>query len=93
MSEPLKLIEARNRARKILESGSIVFTSHAARELDKDDLTRIDAMNIIRAGVYQPPEYEQGAWRYRVMTQRMAVVLEFASDSELVVITGWRFKK
>lgn len=49
--------------------------------------------NILRAGVVQPPDFEKGTWRYRVQTNRMAVVVAFRSSQELVVVTAWREKK
>jgi hypothetical protein len=56
-------------------------------------MTTGDAVNVIRGGVVQPPEWEGGEWRYRVRTARMYVVVAFESESELVVVTGWRIRQ
>jgi hypothetical protein len=69
------------------------------------NLTDVDVVNILRAGVVQPAEWENGSWRYRVSTQRMAVVAAFEpdveavpaeeddlSEMELIVVTAWRQK-
>jgi hypothetical protein len=36
-------------------------------------------------------EYENREWRYRVRTNRIAVVVAFDSEEELTVVTVWRF--
>jgi hypothetical protein len=51
-----------------------------------------DCLNLIRAGVYQPPEFESGEWRYRSETRRMCVVITFLSTSHRFVVTAWRFE-
>jgi hypothetical protein len=89
VDEPLPAREARALARRILAGGSIVFTKHALQELEKDRKTTQDALNVLRGGAYGEAEWENGGWRHRASTQRMEVVLEFESDEELVVITGW----
>ena len=61
--------------RAILESGTIVWTQHARDELAGDDMTTVDAVNVLRAAVVEPPEWENGEWRYRVRTARMYVVV------------------
>lgn len=58
----------------------------------KDGLTAVDCVNVLRGGVVGQAELERGAWRYRVTTQRIAVVIVFRSESVLVVVTTWRFK-
>lgn len=71
-------------------SGHGCLSRHALEELGKDDLTTVDAVNALRGGVVEPGELERGAWRYRVRTARLVVVVAFRSDTELVVVTGWR---
>jgi hypothetical protein len=58
--EPLKPERARQLIRKILENGSFSFSGHAESELMKDDLTTVDAVNVLRAGVVEPGEFEKG---------------------------------
>lgn len=61
------------------------------------DRRRDDGRRHERApgGVVEPAEFENGSWRYRVRTNRMMVVVAFDEDSEseLVVVTGWRLTR
>ena len=66
---------------------------HAYAELTKDGLETTDAVNVLRGGVVAEAEFEHGAWRYRVSTARICVVVEFASANRLVVITAWRIRR
>lgn len=36
---------------------------------------------------------QEGTWRYRVHTERMAVVVTFVSESKVKLVTAWRKKK
>lgn len=89
-NEPLTPEAARKLAREILANGAVVFWQHALDELAKDKLKTTDALNVIRAGMCEPAEYEKGEWRYRFRTRLMAVVIGFDSKAELHVVTGWR---
>lgn len=93
IDEPLRAHEAGRLIRQLLRQGGTVrFTSHALRELEKDDLEEIDAINVLRVGVVAEAEWENGGWRHRVQTPRVALVVEFEQDENVVVvvITGWR---
>ena len=92
MGEPLTPIEAKKRIRTILDTGTVDFTTHAREELLKDNLGAGDALNVLRAGVVEPAELVGAVWRYRVRTARMYMVVQFRSDVQLLVITGWRLK-
>lgn len=59
----------------------------------KDNISTVDATNVLRGGVVEPAEFENGSWRYRVRTNLLCVVVAFRSDKELVVVTAWRFKR
>jgi hypothetical protein len=61
--------------------------------MEKDALSEIDITNVLRGGVVDPAEFETGSWRYRVRTQRIAVVIAFRSEESLVVVTAWRFSQ
>jgi hypothetical protein len=81
--------------RKLLEEGDTSWTGHAKREMAKDSLTVVDVINVLRGGVVEEPEYENGAWRYRVRTPRIVVVFELKGDQEeepdeISVVTAWR---
>lgn len=89
-NEPFTPSQAKKLAVAILGSGTVIFTGHARRELKKDGLSEADAINTIRGGVYEPAEFENGSWRYRTRTHRMYAVIEFDTETALIVITGWR---
>ena len=58
----------------------------------KDFLTMPDVENVLRAGLVQePPEFENGEWRYRFYTQKIAVIIGFDLETEAHVVTAWRF--
>ena len=92
LKEPLGLEDAKRLIRRILQSGRFTYSKHAKEEMLADDLTTVDCENILRGGVVRPPDFEKASWRYRVETNRMAVVIAFRSSDELVVITAWREK-
>ena len=90
--EPLSADEAKRIIMVALSTGTVNFTSHALKELAKDKKTTVDATNVLRGGVVQPGELENGSWRYRVMTTRMTVVVAFLSESAVVVVTAWKVR-
>lgn len=90
--EPLTSVQARQLIRGVIESGSVSFSKHAEEELAKDNLTMVDATNILRGGNVDPGEFENGSWRYRVRSSRIVVVVAFRSETELRVVTAWRIK-
>lgn len=90
--EPLSPVDAKRLIGAILDEGSIAFSKHALKELEKDDLTPVDTANILRGGIVEPGELENGSWRYRVRTTRMCVVVAFRSETELRIVTAWRFR-
>ena len=90
MCEPLSAIDARSRARAILDNGQVTFTKHCLEELANDGMTTVDATNVIRGGAYSEAEWENGGWRHQAYTQRFTVVIEFDSETELIVVTAWR---
>jgi hypothetical protein len=92
VKEPLRKNEARKLIQRIqTSSGSIVLTRHAREALSDDSMEIGDALNVLRYGkIHRSPEFENGGWRYRVETERMALVIQFRFPSEIVVITSWR---
>lgn len=91
----------RTQAKKLLaeilnRSGSnkISFSKHCLEELKNDDLTTVDVFNVLKAGqIYKDPEFIDGAYRYRVETNNMLVVISFLSPDFIRCITAWRKKK
>jgi hypothetical protein len=90
MDEPLAPDAAKRLLREILRAGRLTYSSHAKQELLADEITTLDVVNVLRGGVVRPGEFEHGSWRYRVETQRIAVVVAFRSELHLVVVTAWR---
>ena len=88
--EPLVEAAARKLVRDILLKGRVTFTGHAREEMEKDDLSEVDVVNVLRAGLVRFPELVKGTWRYRAFTRRMAVIFAFRSREELTIVTAWR---
>ena len=70
--------------------GELTFTTHARQEMAKDGLESTDVTNVLRGGIVNEPEWENGAWRYRVWTQKIAVIVELRGAKSAVVVTAWR---
>jgi len=80
--------------------------THARKEMVKDGLSDVDAVNVLRGGAVREAEWQNGSWRHRIETPRMVFVATFdpwidtmpgddddLSGVELVLVTGWRIKK
>ena len=78
MNEPLSTVAAKKLAVEIVEHGAVTFSRHAKEEMGKDKLNDQDALNVLRAGVCEEPELENGSWRYRFRTARMLFVIAFS---------------
>ena len=61
MKEPLSPPEARRLIREILAGGEVVSSRHAVDEMGKDDLTMVDCVNVLRGGIVEPAEFENGS--------------------------------
>jgi hypothetical protein len=59
----------------------------------RDGIEITDIANVLRGGMPREPEFENGAYRYKVETQRFCVVVEFIQEDELMIVTAWRFKR
>lgn len=88
--EPLREVEARQLLNRILVAGRVVFSRHALDEMGNDQMVEQDAINVLRAGRFDPAEWENGDWRYRIHTQRFCVVAAFDSETLAIVVTAWR---
>jgi protein-tyrosine-phosphatase len=94
-SRKLDRNQAKKIAAEILSEGSISYTGHCKQELKNDKMDTVDVINILRCGrIGREPEPAEkfGAWRYRVETHKMAVIIEIHSTSHVRVITAWRNK-
>jgi hypothetical protein len=83
---------ARKLLREILATGRLWYSGHAKDEMARDQLTTLDVVNVLRAGVVEPSELERGSWRHRVKTNRICVVVVLRSEMEAVVVTTWRIR-
>jgi hypothetical protein len=93
LDEPLHPAEVKRLVATIIGGAGTVRTSrHAQQEAMKDGMSSLDTINILRGGAVDPGEFENGAWRYRIRTQRMVAVVQLLSESELRVITVWRIR-
>jgi len=93
VDEPLSAVRARQLARKSLEEGSTRFSRHARDRMDEHGMSELDVTNTIRGGHVREERgmtFENGSWRYTIETMRMAVVVAFASEKALVIVTVWR---
>jgi hypothetical protein len=85
---------ARKRISTIRSSGTVNVWNHCKDELAADGLDTVDLDNVLRCGTIdeEPELHDTGAWRYRVKTFRMCVVVQFDAEDELSVVTAWRMK-
>ena len=98
MSARLTAVAAKALLRRLLEEGTTTWTKHALKEAGKDGLTTVDVVNVLRGGVVDEPEFENGAWRYHVRTAKIQVVVQFdgedeAAPDEITVVTTWKEKQ
>lgn len=93
MTEPLSPSAAKTLILANLSLGSYIWSSHALVELEKDKMIADDAINVLRGGVVEPAEFENGSWRYRVRTKKIYVVVGFRSETEMRIVTCWRIKR
>jgi hypothetical protein len=89
---PLKPPDAQKLARAIAADGDVDVSPHAYAAMADDKLETADCLNLLRGGVFSPPELIKGEWRYRVQTPRICIVIAFKSETELRVVTAWRIK-
>jgi hypothetical protein len=92
-NEPLSPPVARRLIRAIAAAGGVRFSGHAVAELRRDGLNTVDGHKVLVSGAVAAGEYEHGAGRYRVTAGRVTMVLEFESESRLVVVTGWKARR
>lgn len=90
-SDALSLPAARKLLSDLLLAGRAVFTRHALEEMNLDDITRADALAVLRGGVVRSCDLIRGSWRYRVEARDLCVVVTFRVDPAAVVVTAWRY--
>jgi hypothetical protein len=87
---PLRSAAARALLSQILATGGVRFTNHALDEFRKDGITIARAHVVLRGGIVREAEWEQGEWRHQVQAGMDVLVLTFETETNAVVITGWR---
>lgn len=91
MNQPVRATEARKLLRRILSGGIVTYSQpHAVDRLKERELSTLDCENVLRAGVVEEAEWNDGGWRHRVRTQKIVVVIEFLSEEEILIVTAWR---
>ena len=90
----LKPAEAKALLVKILiDGGSVEFRPHARREMAKDAITEAEVLEVLRGGVVEPAEWENGEWRYRARRTTVYVVVTFLAETHTAVVTAWKRKR
>jgi arginine/ornithine N-succinyltransferase beta subunit len=72
---------------------NVRFSKHARKELAKDDLTTVDALNVLKsssAHIKNMPDFKDGSWRYTVETNLIGICVAFDTQTSLAVVSGWR---
>src|SRR5438552_14084331 len=81
MEAPLPPLQAMKRIHAILDHGTVLHSvPRALEELESGRVTRVDCVNVLRAGVVEAAEGRPGSYRYPVRTVRFNVVVEFLSE-------------
>ena len=60
--------DAKTLIRKRISDGAFLISPHAKKERDKDELTDVDIVNVLRGGIVDEAEFENGEWRHHVRT-------------------------
>jgi hypothetical protein len=78
-------------------SHNISFSRHALDELEKDELTTLDAWNVLKSTsskILNEGELEKGSFRYRLQTNFIMLVIAFWPDGKgLIIVTAWDKRK
>lgn len=90
LDEPLDPQKAKALVAEILHRGVTTYSTHAKKAMASRRLSSVDCVNVLRGGVAEVGEYENGSWRYRFRTNVIVVVIAFVSKTELRIVTAWR---
>lgn len=92
-----------NKARKLVReivtkrSGNIVFTKHSLDELKNDNLTTVDAWNVLKstdAKIVKEGELVNGSYRYHLETNFILLVVAFWPNGDgCNIVTAWDKRK
>lgn len=90
VDEPVDAQTLRQILLSALSGGEVRFSRHGLDEMGKDGLVERDCVNVLRGGVLDGCDFEQGSWRYRVRTPKIVVVVGLRAADAVVVVTAWR---
>jgi hypothetical protein len=91
MEEPLRAAAAKKLLREILDAGTVSYSQpHALERLKKHHMSMVDCENVLRGGAVAEAEWENGVWRHHVFTSHFTAVVQFLSESHLLIVTAWR---
>jgi hypothetical protein len=102
VEEPFDPAAAQGYLRAILDGpGMTVFTKRAKAEFLENDMTIVDAVNVLRGGRIVKGVPAASGWTYRAETARMSVEFSFrgqgrsaaAEPDELVLLSVRRAKR
>ena len=102
MEEPFDPATARGYIAAILDGfGMTVFTRRAKADFLGNDMTIVDAVNVLRGGRIAKGVHSAAGWMYRAETSRMSVEFSFrgqdrtpaAGPDELVIESARRTKR
>ncbi len=75
---------------------NVSFSRHAIEELGNDDLSTVDAINVLKsqsARIEEEGEQNAHGWTYRLKTNRIVIVVAFISETQIKIVTAWRIGK
>lgn len=89
--EPFQQLEAERRIKDIARNGTVSYDQkHARRRLDERNMSMTDTGNVLLSGWVSEVLWERNSYRYTIETPKMAVVVAFRSETEILVVTAWR---
>lgn len=98
-SKKVDKTKARKLVAKIINETpqNVNFSKHALEELKDDDLTTVDAWNILKSSnskINKEGELEKGSYRYHLETNFIVIVIAFWPNGKgLNVVTAWDKRK
>lgn len=78
---------ARKLIRVIIEEGVVEFSPHVRKPMKKRGVSAAEVERCLQSGTVDPPEAENGSWRYRVRAFALAVVVPFSTETNLMIVT------
>ena len=87
-------VDAKKALRRCIDEGLVNAPwQHAFDAMRERGLDIMDVESVLRAGIVDEAEWQNGEWRYRVRTAAIVVVVQFEEDDSVTPVTAWRVKK